>query len=182
MIVGKWINRRLFTRYKYDALALLRLSDAMLRAKGRLRRLLLKVRYYVIHNRYGCFIPPRLALPQSTVFPHGLYGIFISERAKIGAGCTIFQYVTIGSNTLADSAGGGAPVIGDNVYIGAGAKIIGNVHVGNNVRIGANAVVTKDVPDNATVVLPGVRVILHEASRDNRHIPINQYPQGLPQD
>ncbi|MFC2064935.1 serine O-acetyltransferase [Chloroflexota bacterium] len=58
----------------------------------------------------------------------------------------------------------GYPVIGDNVYIGPGAKIIGKVHVGNNVAIGANCVVTKDVPDNAVVAgVPG-RVISMKGS------------------
>lgn len=55
---------------------------------------------------------------------------------------------------------GGAPTIGDNVYIGPGAKIFGAIHIGNNVRIGANCVVFEDVPDNATVVLPKPRIII----------------------
>lgn len=67
----------------------------------------------------------------------------------IGNNCTIFHQVTIGIDEL---KGREAPVIGDNVYIGAGAKIIGNVHVGSISRIGANAVITKDVPVGATVV------------------------------
>ena len=58
--------------------------------------------------------------------------------------------------------GGGAPTIGSNCLIGAGAKIIGNVHVGNNVRIGANAIVVDDVPDNCTVVMNKPRVIVRE--------------------
>ena len=99
--------------------------------------------------------------------PHGLAGIFISYGAKIGPGCTIFHQVTIGSNTLPDSRGAGAPVIGENVYIGAGAKIIGGVTVGDGARIGANCVVTFDVPANATVVPGEPRVILHDGPRDN---------------
>lgn len=83
--------------------------------------------------------------------PHGMKSIFISGGATIGRNCVIFQQVTIGSNTLADSKGIGAPVIGDSCYIGAGAKIIGNVTIGDNVRIGANAVVYKDVPSNSVV-------------------------------
>ena len=58
--------------------------------------------------------------------------------------------------------GGGAPTIGSNCLIGAGAKIIGNVHVGNNVRIGANAIVVDDVPDNCTVVMNKPRVIVRK--------------------
>ena len=59
-----------------------------------------------------------------------------------------------------EEIGGGAPTIGDNVYIGPGAKIFGAIHIGNNVRIGANCVVFEDVPDNATVVLPKPRIII----------------------
>ena len=103
-------------------------------------------------------------------FPHGFYGIFVSEGAKLGKGCVIFHQVTIGSNTLPGSPGRGCPVIGNNVYIGCGAKIIGNVHVGDNVRIGANCVVTRDVPDNATVVLERPRVLIRQKIQDNTFI------------
>lgn len=57
---------------------------------------------------------------------------------------------------------GGPPTIGNNCLIGAGAKIIGNVHVGNNVRIGANAIVVDDVLDNCTVVMNKPRTIVRE--------------------
>ena len=55
------------------------------------------------------------------------------------------------------------PIIGDNVYIGPGVKILGNIRIGNNVRIGANCPEFFDVPDNATVVLPQPRVIIKES-------------------
>lgn len=103
-------------------------------------------------------------------FPHGIYGVFISSGAKIGKNAVIFHQVTIGSNTLRGSKNQGAPTIGDNVYIGCGAKIIGGITIGNNVRIGANCVVTEDVPDNATVVLERPRVIVHEKPRDNSFV------------
>lgn len=86
----------------------------------------------------------------------------------IGKDCVIFQQVTIGSNTLADSKNQGAPTIGDNVYIGAGAKIIGNVHIGNNVRIGANTTVTKDIPDNSTVVNGDIKIITSDKPKNNK--------------
>ena len=82
--------------------------------------------------------------------PHGPNGIIIGHDVYIGRNCTIFQQVTI-------AHGGG--VIGDNVLIGAGAKVLSGVKIGDNVKIGANAVVIEDIPDNATVVLLKPRVI-----------------------
>lgn len=87
--------------------------------------------------------------------PHGLNGIIVSNDAIIGKQCQLYHQVTIGGGN------GGSPVIGDNVLIGAGAKIIGPVKIGNNVKIGAGCVVTIDVPDDATVVMDKPRIILH---------------------
>ncbi|MDO4500128.1 MAG: serine acetyltransferase [Erysipelotrichaceae bacterium] len=102
-------------------------------------------------------------------FPHGLNGIFISESAVIGKNAVIFQQVTIGASRTIGSKNSGAPVIGDNCYIGAGAKIVGNITIGNNVRIGANAVVYSDVPDNCVVVAAETRIIQKE-KLDNRFV------------
>lgn len=85
---------------------------------------------------------------------HG-FGTVINGSAVIGSNCTILHNVTIGGGH------GGSPVIGDNVYIGAGAIIIGCVHVGNNVKIGAGAIVVDDVPDNCTVVCEKARILKH---------------------
>lgn len=73
--------------------------------------------------------------------------IFINQNAVVGKNCSLMQGVTIGG-----ARGKGAPVIGDNVVLSAGCKVIGNVKVGNNVFVGANAVVVSDIPDGATVV------------------------------
>lgn len=85
--------------------------------------------------------------------PHGLNGIIVHPKAIIGENCTIYQQVTIGGKN------GSAAIIGNNVIIGAGAKIIGGVTIGNNVTIGANTVVTKDIPDDSTVVGAALRII-----------------------
>jgi len=106
-------------------------------------------------------------------FPHGIKSIFISGGAKIGSDCIIFQQVTIGSNTLIDSKGIGAPSLGDNVYVGSGATIIGAVKIGNNVRIGANTVVYQDVPDNSIVVSGEQKIITKETKLDNRFYSFN---------
>ena len=86
-------------------------------------------------------------LPWPPSFPHP-YGVVIHSKARIGRGVTIMQQVTIGGKHGSDQA----PDIADNVYIGAGAKVLGGIKVGRGAVIGANAVVTKDVPDGATVV------------------------------
>lgn len=90
------------------------------------------------------------------LLPHGLRGIFITHRAKIGKDAVIFHHVTIGEGK------GGAPQIGDNCYIGAGAKILGNIKIGNNVKIGAGCIVSIDIPDNSTVVMEKPRIIIRK--------------------
>lgn len=168
---SKYINH-IKWRYIRDAKKLVLLSYKLKNCRSAIKRIMLRIQYYQIHNRYQCYIMEETYLPQTTTFPHGLHGIFISKQASIGDGCVIFHQVTIGSNTLKDATKAGAPKIGDNVYIGTGARIIGNINIGNNVRIGANAIVTNDIPDNATVVLPKPRVILHEENRENAFIQI----------
>ena len=88
------------------------------------------------------------------ICPHGLNGIVIAGGAIIGKNCLLSHQVTIGRSK------GLAPVIGDNVYIGPGAKIFGGINIGNNVRIGANCVVFEDIDENTTVVLQKPRKII----------------------
>jgi serine O-acetyltransferase len=110
----------------------------------------------------GSYISLDAVIKGEMNLPHGTYGIFISGGARIGVNCTVYQQVTIGSNTLVDSKGFGAPKIGDNCVIGAGAKLVGNITVGNNCRIGANCVVAIDIPDNSVVALGKPMVIQKE--------------------
>ncbi len=86
-------------------------------------------------------------LPKTTKMGHP-YGIIIHSRTRLGEHCTIMQQVTIG----AKYPNGGVPQIGDNVYIGAGAKLLGPITIGDDVKIGANAVVTKNISNGLTVV------------------------------
>lgn len=115
--------------------------------------------YRLCNSKQFFFIGEDAIIESRPNLPHGVNGLFISGGAKIGKNVTILQQVTIGSNTIEGSKGYGFPQIGNNVYIGAGAKIIGNVRVGNDCKIGANAVVVKDIPDGATVVIDSIRVI-----------------------
>src|SRR5262249_41049432 len=80
--------------------------------------------------------------------PHP-YGIVIHSRTVVGSHVTVMQQVTIGGKDRGENV---APVIEDDVYIGAGAKVLGGVRIGKGTVIGANAVVTRDIPPYCTVV------------------------------
>lgn len=103
---------------------------------------------FVIFDKYGVEISAAIQIGEGLRLPH-LYDIVISKYVAIGKNCTIFHQVTIGVNERSSSKD--APQIGDNVYIGAGAKIIGKIVMGDNCVIGANAVVTKDIQANMIV-------------------------------
>ena len=87
---------------------------------------------------------------------HHHSGIVINGYVEIGDGCIIRQNVTIGIKAIGDR---GAPILGRNVEVGAGAVILGHIRIGDGARIGANAVVMTDVPDGATAVGVPARII-----------------------
>ena len=89
------------------------------------------------------------------VLMHGIGTVF-NAASVIGKNCTVLHNVTIGAGR------GGAPTLGDNVYVGAGALIIGGVKIGDNVKIGAGAIVVEDIPSNSTVVCEKARIIRRE--------------------
>lgn len=97
---------------------------------------------------FCCDIDPRCKIGEGTCFPHYAMAVMIHKDAVIGKNCIILQCVTIGGRNGYNEL----PKIGDNVLIGCGAKILGPVKIGNNAKIGANAVVISDIPDNATAV------------------------------
>jgi serine O-acetyltransferase len=110
----------------------------------------------------GIEIHPNVKIGQKFFIDHGC-GVVIGESSEIGNNCTLFQGVTLGGKTTKRSAKR-HPTVGDNVMIGAGAKVLGPITIGNNVKIGCNAVVIHDAPENCTVVgIPG-KVILKELS------------------
>lgn len=113
-----------------------------------------------------------IEIPRAATIGAGLYighfgGINVSRRAVLGRNCTLSQGVTIGVS--GEGAQRGAPVIGDDVYIGPGARVFGPIRIGDNVKIGPNAVVHQHIPANAVVVLePGFSIISY---RGNRRVP-----------
>lgn len=116
------------------------------------------------------FFGPLAQVAGEPCFPHGPLGVFISNDASLGKDCVIFQNVTIGSNHLPDAKRPGGPTLGDRVYIGAGAVIVGNVKIGNGCRIGAGAVVYEDMPDNSVAVCAPTRILRRDVPMDNRHV------------
>lgn len=114
-------------------------------------------------------IHPGAVIGKDFFIDHGI-GVVIGETSEIGDNVTIYQGVTLGGTSLERKKR--HPTIGNNVVIGAGAKILGPVTIGDNVRIGANSVVTRDVPPNSVVVgVPG-RVV-SRAGEDIPHIDLD---------
>ncbi len=106
----------------------------------------------------GIEIHPAARIGRRFFIDHGM-GIVIGETAEIGDDCTIYHGVTLGGTTW--EKGKRHPTLGNNVIVGAGAKILGPLNVGEGARIGSNAVVTKDVPPGATMI----GVPAHQARR-----------------
>jgi serine O-acetyltransferase len=99
-------------------------------------------------------IPPQVQIGENVRFGYNGLGIVIHECCKIGDNVIIGHHVTIGGR-----GGFGVPVIGNNVLIGAGAKILGDIKIGDNAKIGANAVVLDDVPECCTAVGVPARIV-----------------------
>ena len=111
-------------------------------------------------DKYG------IDIPFTTQIGRGFYighcGGIVVAAESIGKNFSISQGVNIGQTNRGDRKG--RPTIGNNVYIGPGAIVIGNIKIGDNVAVGANSVVTKDVPDDAVVVGVPARAISHNGT------------------
>ncbi|MEC0344808.1 serine O-acetyltransferase [Peribacillus frigoritolerans] len=151
-------------RYKHEILKfqrLLRKIEYYQNCKNdlfsKIHLLFLKYRYKKISLKMGFTIPKNVFGPGLSI-PH--YGtIIVNPRAKVGKNCRIHASTNIGE------INGEAPIIGNNVYIGPGAKLYGAITVGNNVAIGANAVVNKSIPDNVTVGGVPAKIISEKSSK-----------------
>lgn len=137
------------------------------RRRNLLLRLVLDPVYFIL-NVY-VQVAWGIEIPRRTKVGPGLYighfgGITVSSAAVIGRDCNLSQSITIGVSGEGDKRG--APVIGDNVYIAPGARLFGRIRIGNNVKIGANAVIHRDLPDDAVAVLdPGFKIISYKGNR-----------------
>lgn len=111
-----------------------------------------KVLYWFNRFFFACDISYLVDIGENTVFSHSGLGVVVNDDAVIGKNCHILQNVTIGGR-----GGGKVPIIGDNVLLGAGCCILGEVRIGDGAKIGANAVVLQDVPAGTIAVgIPAV--------------------------
>ena len=124
------------------------------------------------HKNTGIDIHPGATIGRYFFIDHGT-GVVIGETTEIGDDCTIYQGVTLGGT--GKDTGKRHPTLGNNVMVGAGAKVLGPIKIGNNVRIAAGAVVLTDIPDNCTAVGIPARVVRRDGEKvqdlDQIHIP-----------
>jgi serine O-acetyltransferase len=126
---------------------------------------------HVSRQLTGVEIHPAASLGPGLFIDHGM-GIVIGETAEIGANVNLLQGVTLGGTSTKREKR--HPTLGDNVSVGAGAKIIGGFKIGDGSRIGAGSVVVREVPPNSVVVgVPG-RVTYREGRRVPGEIDLNQ--------
>ncbi|HIC87132.1 MAG TPA: serine O-acetyltransferase, partial [Aquificae bacterium] len=129
-------------------------------------------------NRFltGIEIHPGAKIGKRFFIDHGM-GVVIGETTEIGDDVIIYHQVTLGG--VSTKKGKRHPTIGNNVVIGAGAKVLGPIKIGNNVKIGANSVVIKDVPDNSTVVgIPG-KIVLKKGVRSKVDLDHDNLPDPI---
>lgn len=115
-----------------------------------------------IRHKFNSYIPYTAEIGEGTKLGYGGIGVVIQKSAKIGRNCTISQNVTVGSR-------GKQPIIGDNVYIAPGAICIGGT-IGDNVVVGANTVVTKDIPSNCVVAGVPAQIISTEMEKYEKYV------------
>jgi serine O-acetyltransferase len=162
------------TRAGFQALAIHRFGVWRMRVQPKLLRAPLSVAYRALYrtvrNVYGIELPYSARIGRRVVFEHQ-HGIVVHGQTVIGDDCIIRQGVTLGIRSMERLAE--APVLGRGVNVGAGAKIIGPVHVGDGAAIGANAVVLKDVPAGALAIgVPATLVNRQVASVET--LPVEQ--------
>ncbi|GGM86268.1 serine acetyltransferase [Dyadobacter beijingensis] len=152
---------RLLFNYPFRFIAFYRLSQE--HSKKSLLGLFYRLLYRRYGVKYGIQIPLSVKIGKGLLLPH-FGGIVVNSQSRIGDNCTLLHNVTIGNTKRGEKKG--APSIGNRVYIGPGAVIVGGIVVGDNVLIAPNSYVNLDVPSNSVVVGNPARVIARENATD----------------
>ena len=146
-------------------------SFKAIRAYRRAHKFYLKKHYFIARaisqhalRKTGIEIHPGAKIGKNLFIDHGS-GVVIGETAEIGDNCTIYQNVTLGGT--GKETGKRHPTLGNNVMVGAGARVLGPFKVGDNSKIAANAVVLTEVPPNCTAVGVPARVVKCNGIRVN---------------
>ncbi len=137
ILVGESIETLYYRALKYNG-------------KGKFHKLISTICLKKINRNYACYLSGKAVIGNYISFPHPV-GIVIGDGVKIADRVTIFQNVTLGAARIGEGEKGLYPQIGNDVVIFSGAKVIGNISIGDGAVIGANAVVTKDVPADVSV-------------------------------
>lgn len=133
-------------------------------------------------NRFltGLEIHPGATIGKGFFVDHGM-GVVIGETTQIGDNCVLFHNVTLGGT--GKHKGKRHPTLGNDVFVGTGAILLGPITVGDNVKIGANSfVVMKDVPPNCTVVGTPAKIIIRDGVKVDEELPKTQAPPPNPED
>lgn len=154
MLLFVWQDNR-------TAVAYIRLSQYFHARKFRLLSRWMMIR---LRRDFGCMVSLKAHIGAGLKMPHP-NGIVIGEGVVIGERCTIYQQVTLGGARLGDWQGGRYPEVGNDVTLFAGAKLVGAITIGSDVTVGANAVVTRDIPAGHNAVgIPAVARPKREAA------------------
>ena len=123
-----------------------------------------KIFYRLIYFFNNCHVHYATEIGKGSLLAYGGIGVVIHKNAVIGCNCVIESNVTIGGRNNNSNV----PVIGNNVFIGTGARILGDVHIGDNTIIGANAVVLNDVPARCSVAGVPAKILHRNINLDEK--------------
>lgn len=153
--IGKWLN--IFGRHNLRYMYFFRMAQ-------RIPSLLTRVILLRMGRKFGLEISTSQQIGPG-LYPGHPYNITVAEGTVMGRNVNIHKNVTIGRENRGKRIG--APIIGDNVYLGINASVVGNIHIGNDVIIAPNAFVNFNVPDHSVLIgNPGVIYSKNDATRD----------------
>jgi serine O-acetyltransferase len=163
-------NGRDWSRPGFRALAVYRFGVWRMRIRNKLLRLPFSFVYWrlfrYVRNHYGIELPYSATVGRRLTIEHQ-GAIVVHGDSVIGDDCVLRQGVTLGNRSAA--ARFDAPILGDRVNVGAGAKILGRVRLGDGCNVGANAVVLSDVPAGATAVGIPAKIVGKKVLETNQH-------------